>query len=666
MKKVVFILAALVAFAELADARKVTGSVMCGEELLEGVIVTDGANFTKTNFKGKFTLDIKDDAEHVYIVTPAGYVADWSSGVPEFYQVADGKKKFEFNLQKLPAGVGYNIVAMADPQTYSTEHFAKFAGKPMEDLCETIGSLKGTTVGLALGDISWDDLNRLDDYKKEIVRAGVPFYPVSGNHDNSAWCNGDHEAMANYRIKMGPENYAFFLGKDVVIVLDNIIYETNFKYVEGYADHVLNWVRSLMEHIPSDSEIYIAQHASTGNGRRRIAQANRLFDIVRGRKVTILSGHTHVNSNFTWEKNITEHNIAAICGAWWDTELCTDGTPKGYKVFTKIGDRLTWYYKPVNYSSSHIAEAFGLGEAKLHPNSVVVNVWDWDPEWKVEWYEDGVHMGAMDPVMEVPTAYQKEIAEVYFRMHGEQIPEWKSGRPSRHHFAATPSRYAKRVLISVESRFGQKWNKVIDLTGFVEEHAYVGDVAAIESAVQKGANSLMMDLAVDMSGQVKVGGENGKLMSEVIDSTDAYITAKRRSPIRYNFELHTVTGKEEGRSVPYYHDYADHVMDSLWVRFMGDRLQLTSSDYRALNHLNVKYPEVDLAFKVEKDVDDIDKAMARLKFVPKWISVHYSILDASLLKKYHDKGMYVSVWGIPDDETKKRIKELGPDALIYQ
>ena len=29
----------------------------------------------------------------------------------------------------------------------------------------------------------------------------------------------------------------------------------------------------------------------------------------------------------------------------------------------------------------------------MHPNSVVVNVWDWDPQWKVEWYEDGVHMG---------------------------------------------------------------------------------------------------------------------------------------------------------------------------------------------------------------------------------------------------------------------------------
>ena len=89
MKKISFTLAALMAFVFSAEARKVTGVVMCGEEPLENVVVTDGANFTKTNFKGKFTFEINDEAEYVYIVTPSGYVADWSSGVPAFYQKAN-------------------------------------------------------------------------------------------------------------------------------------------------------------------------------------------------------------------------------------------------------------------------------------------------------------------------------------------------------------------------------------------------------------------------------------------------------------------------------------------------------------------------------------------------------------------------------------------------
>lgn len=71
-----------------AQARKVTGTVKCGKEKLSGVIVTDGKNFTETK-KGKFAFEIEDDAEFVFIVTPAGYTADFSSGVPAFYKPAE-------------------------------------------------------------------------------------------------------------------------------------------------------------------------------------------------------------------------------------------------------------------------------------------------------------------------------------------------------------------------------------------------------------------------------------------------------------------------------------------------------------------------------------------------------------------------------------------------
>ena len=112
MKRIICAIAALVTLAGVADARKVKGTVTSGAEFLEGVVVTDGTNFTATNFKGQFTLDIKDDAEYVYIVTPAGYVADWTSGVPAFYQSAEGKNKFSFDLKKVAGGHQYNIIDM--------------------------------------------------------------------------------------------------------------------------------------------------------------------------------------------------------------------------------------------------------------------------------------------------------------------------------------------------------------------------------------------------------------------------------------------------------------------------------------------------------------------------------------------------------------------------
>ena len=88
MKRIVLMLSAALLICSAADARKVTGSVVSGEEKLSGVIVTDGVNFTQTKKNGKFSFEIKDDAEFVYIVTPAGYAADWSTGVPAFYQKA--------------------------------------------------------------------------------------------------------------------------------------------------------------------------------------------------------------------------------------------------------------------------------------------------------------------------------------------------------------------------------------------------------------------------------------------------------------------------------------------------------------------------------------------------------------------------------------------------
>ena len=639
MKRIIVSILAFAALAFAAEGRKVTGTVTCGEKLLVGVTVTDGKNFTQTKSNGKFTFEIEDDAEHVFIVTPSGYIADWTSGVPQFYMKADGVSKFNFSLQRTQGGQDYNIIAVSDPQTYTDEHFALFAGKPLEDLTKTAASLAGTTVGIALGDISWDRIEILDMYKKEIVRTGIPFYPVVGNHDNEAYVQGDKEASATYRSKMGPENYAFYLGKDIVIVLDNIIYDTNFKMTAGYTNEAMAWVRELMKTVPADAEVYVAQHATIGRGQRRIKNASTLLEILRGRKVTVLSGHTHINSINKIEKNVTEHNVGAICGAWWESLYCTDGTPRGYKVLSKHAGKLSWYYKPVDYSKKHIAEAYGIGQTKSHPNSVVVNVWDWDDAWKVEWYEDGVHMGSMDKVAPI------------------------------HNFAATPSRYAKNVTISVESRFGQKWTETLDVAGYIEKHMCCdpADVTVenVNALVDRGATYLKLNLVTDINGNVTVGTKNGPKHTELIDAVEEYVANSRRSTVGFNLEMNTAAGKEEGKTVPYYHDHVDHIMAGLWSRYMGQRLMVTGSDYRSLNHMHEKYPEVDLAFKVAAGTEDIQKAMARLKFTPKWISIHYTMIDKALIDTYRAKGMYVSVWGIPDEETLAEVMTLCPDAVEW-
>jgi hypothetical protein len=168
-----------------------------------------------------------------------------------------------------------------------------------------------------------------------------------------------------------------------------------------------------------------------------------------------------------------------------------------------------------------------------------------------------------------------------------------------------------------------------------------------------------------MSGEVRLGNASGPVMTELIDSTDVALEEAGRSAVRYNLMMHTSDGKDEGKTVPYYHRYADYVMDSLWTRFLGDRLLVTGSDYRSLNHLNSRYPEVDIAFKVDENEKDLEKTMSRLKFTPKWISFHYTAVNEDMIRDWRQKGFCISVWGMPDEETKNRLKAMKPDAVIY-
>ena len=537
-------------------ARKVTGSVTCGTDKLEGVIVTDGENFTLTKKNGKFSFEINDDADFVHIVTPAGYVADWSTGVPAFYMPAQGCDKFDFILQKMSVGAGYHILAITDTQTKTDAHMDEFAGKPMDDIIKTVKGFTSPAVGINLGDICWDNVDLLDRYRSEILRAGIPFYPVIGNHDHIPADGTDKAASADYRRLMGPENYAFCLGKEYVIVLDNMVYAYDYpSSVLGYSDEVIAWVRGLENLIPADAEVYVAQHVPFSGGKK-LYNGRALLDILRGRKVLFLSGHEHENLNSTIEKNITEHNLASVCGAWWNNEYCTDGTPRGYKVYTKVGRQLSWYYKPVDHLKNHIAEARGLSQVKKHPNSIVVNVWDYDPQWKVEWYEDGVHMGKMDAIKDA------------------------------HFFAATPDRYAKQVTVSVTGRFGQTWVETFNLADYDEVEKQCSTLEEAKAAIDEGVNMIRMTMYPAKDDKILAGNPQGLTLAETLDAIEAYVAEQGCSPIRYHLEM--IPQKQ-------YLNYIDACMLELWPRFLEDRLLITCPAGQMLNRLKEVYPELHFA-----------------------------------------------------------------------
>ena len=728
MKRILFLLLSLVIASNAAFARKVSGIVTSGEEKLSGVIVTDGQNFTQTKPNGKFKFEIKDDAQFVYIITPSGYAADWSSGVPAFYRAAEGVSKFTFDLKKLDGdGSMYNLIAVGDPQPRTDAHFEIFAGKPLDDLAATAQSLEGITIGFSLGDMCWDVLPLLDKWKGAITRTGIPFYPVVGNHDHDRDASGDLNGTAAYRAKMGPENYAFWVGNDMVIALDNIIYDAKRKYKEGYADHVLRFVKGLLKYVPMSADLYVAQHSPVlgrVETRTRIINATDLISMLRGHKVTFISGHNHVNDHFEFEKDITEQNVASICGAWWDTQHCKDGTPRGYKVFTKKDGKLSWYFKAEGREKDFQVEIFKPGQMPMHPNSVVANVWDWDPQWKVEWYEDGQYMGTMDRVTDLSPLYTQEINKAY---EGKTISDYKKPAPAQHYFAATPSQYAKKVMVTVESRFGKSWVYEVDMTDYVDVQAHRGGaglmpentIEAMKHCLDMGVNTLEMDFVLSGDGKVVVSHESyfhhryttrpdGSLVQkadpkeylykmtydqiakydvgvrandtypdkacvpavkplaeDLITFVENYTKENGLSPVRYNIEIKS--SQADGQSINWanYDKLADAIMRLLVKFHLDDRLVVQCFDARTLNYIQPKYPEINFSYLISNKTDlDFDGYMALLKFTPKWLSPHHSLVNEELIAKCREKGMKIVPWTVDKPEDIKRMIDLKVDAII--
>ena len=122
------------------------------------------------------------------------------------------------------------------------------------------------------------------------------------------------------------------------------------------------------------------------------------------------------------------------------------------------------------------------GESPLHPECIVANVWDWDSDWKVEWFQDGRLMGVLEPVFDLSPNYIKDINAAF---KGKKIPGYKQPRLNWHYFAAAPDKDAKIVKIVVTGRFGQKWECDVDMTEYADVKAEKLEVEGLpENAVQ--------------------------------------------------------------------------------------------------------------------------------------------------------------------------------------
>lgn len=321
----------------------------------------------------------------------------------------------------------------------------------LKDVNSTIQAYKssGTKVyGLTLGDLTWDvywyaNKYFLSDYLVQMNKINAPVFNVIGNHDNDPYVANDLLSEAAYRNIIGPTYYSFNLGKVHYIVLDNVEYNNaggsmgtigGRDYRGKITTNQIEWLKKDLAMIEDKSTpIIVGMHVQlnnnpswNGTNQSSTARLDNSSDFISAfsgfSSINVLTGHTHINYTVENSSSLMEHNTAAVSATWWWTgrtdhgnnHIATDGSPGGYGIWEFNNKDIKWLYKGIGHDKNYQFRAYDLNKvhitaAKYAPastdvklaaeatgyttannkNEVLINVWGYDQQWKVEVTENG-------------------------------------------------------------------------------------------------------------------------------------------------------------------------------------------------------------------------------------------------------------------------------------
>jgi hypothetical protein len=453
---------------------RIHGRVRSGRRTLGGAGVSDGRRVVESANDGTFELVTTSDQPFVHVCVPSGYeIPRNPTGTARFYRPirpnSEGEVDAEFDLVPLDRpDEDHAVLLLADPQTEDAVEMGWLHEQTVPDVRQVAAGLGGVeTFAIACGDIMYDNLGLFPDYERAVEATGLPFFQVVGNHDLDSDSHTDLASARTFSRHFGPRYYSFERGQVHYVVLDDV-----FWHGTGYIGYLearqLEWLKADLARVEPGRTVIVSLHIPVlgsryiRNGESRpglgLAITNReaLYRLLEPYDAHVLSAHTH-ESEHVFEGGVHEHVCGATCGAWWSGPICGDGTPKGYAVYEIRGSEVTWRYRSTGHGFDHQIRAYPHGAAPDAPDEIVANVWDWDPEWTVVWYEDGERKG--------PMARRVGLDPLAAELHtGPDLPPrrtWVEPYRTGHLFYAPASRVAREVRVEARDRFGRVYSATI-------------------------------------------------------------------------------------------------------------------------------------------------------------------------------------------------------------
>ena len=495
------------------EGSTVWGLVSCDGKGIPGVVVSDGVEVVVTDSRGVYQMASKKEIGYVFISVPSGYEAASIGVLPQLHKQLTKSsyvcERVDFIVYESGDQTKHTMLYFGDMhmanRTKDRSQFLRFTSEINEYMKANPGA---KIYALTLGDMTWDlywysNAYSFDEYLKDMnVIEGLQVFHTIGNHDHDMNATGDFYTAARFREKLCPNYYSFNVGDIHYVVLDDIEC-TNASasmtdggvrsYKNNLTSEMLAWLKKDLSFVPKTTPLVVALHAPVHdrNGNANLGNNAVFLSLIYDYNTTIVSGHSHVLYNVV-KSNYVEHNNGAICAAWWwagkynpTFNIGTDGTPNGYRITSVNGKEQTSLFKAIGRPDSYqfraydrnsicinaanygvlqeresilFEEDYGSYRTASSANEVIVNVWDWDPSWKVEMFEDGKALS----VSQMSGSYDPAFLIAYTipRLLENNGVTWHSSK-TNHLFKAAASSASSTVEIKVTDDEGRVYTQTM-------------------------------------------------------------------------------------------------------------------------------------------------------------------------------------------------------------
>lgn len=379
-----------------APGTNVYGTVTSDGKPVEGVLVSDGYSFARTDGLGRYELAGCKKQQTVFVVTPGDYTAVSGDGLtPGFWKMTSSDstlvERCDFELRKTP-GDSYGVIFLPDAHLCGAKNaLALFDSLTVTAYGRAVDSLScvDRVVSVNLGDISHDRYWYESDFSlrdacREFASAGIryPMYSVTGNHDHDpSVCVPDAEkedflAQRQYRELLGPAWYSVNISTDHWIFMDNMEYvntplpEPPYKgvagkrnYNVGYSSAQLQWLEKDMDYVKPGTRVCICSHGplfdvlGLCHPESQVAFIDSLA-AVHGVTVDFFAGHVHRMDTALESRypHIRVFALPALSGNMWESSpqcrpLGLDGCEGGIEYASFEAGKMTRRY--ITYSGEN-------------------------------------------------------------------------------------------------------------------------------------------------------------------------------------------------------------------------------------------------------------------------------------------------------------------------